>query len=231
MDKKTRMPLYRKYCGTYLKAESFEDAGTTRKDTEYKKLAAWLDGIEWFELKNPKDLDKMAYQANYLNLSREELYDLYSVLMIMEKLRPKSTGITDEINAVECNPEEERKRKYGVVSFQLNKFLKGGWFKQCRSNDIYDEEWIDAFTDALMKSEYKDRLADAWSAGGLRPKKTTILGLIVGVLKKAGVLKGTNDGISEVINITDRRTLGKYIGSGTRHALADWVEEYLTKDK
>lgn len=78
--------LYKKYCNIFLEGKDFTDADKALVVSEHERLCGWLKGMKWIELRNPKDLKVMGSKVNYLGLSRQELYDLYSVLLLIEKL-------------------------------------------------------------------------------------------------------------------------------------------------
>ena len=78
--------LYQKYCDAFLDKKPFAEADKERVFAEYRRLLGWLGGMKWSELRNPKDLRAMGAKVSYLRLSRQELYDLYSVLLLLEQL-------------------------------------------------------------------------------------------------------------------------------------------------
>ena len=43
--------------------------------------------MKWSEMRYPDKLQAMGLKVNYLGLSRQELYELYSVLLILEQLK------------------------------------------------------------------------------------------------------------------------------------------------
>lgn len=104
--------LYQKYCETFLDGKSFDEAETDLLKAEYDRLSGWLKGMKWSELRNPRNLRQMGYRAHYLGLSRTELYDLYSVLLLIERLEAaleaspaKKTQSAEELKAVR-NPKK-----------------------------------------------------------------------------------------------------------------------------
>ncbi len=85
-DESINRHLYNKYCETFLDDMGFAEADKNKMASEYNRLCGWLKVMKWSELRNPKKLQAMGYRVNYLGLSRLELYDLYSVLLLIEKL-------------------------------------------------------------------------------------------------------------------------------------------------
>ena len=110
----------------------------------------------------------------------------------------------------------------------LQEMLKEDWFVDVRCKDDYDEQWTDAFIEALMSSPWKDAIAAAWSVNGKRNKHTQIKGYIVGLLTDAEVLKGSYDSIARKINPEDEtRSFSRYMSQGKRQKYAEWVMEYV----
>ena len=85
-DKSITNHLYARYCQTFLGGKDFEEADQMKMNLELERLRLWLEEMPWSELRTPKDLDTMALKVNYLGLSRQEIYELYSVLLLVEKL-------------------------------------------------------------------------------------------------------------------------------------------------
>ena len=86
-DESINRHLYNKYCETFLDGKSFDKADTRLISSEYDRLYSWLKNMKWSELRNPDNLLSMGFRVNYLGLSRLEIYDLYSVLLLIEKLK------------------------------------------------------------------------------------------------------------------------------------------------
>ena len=122
--------------------------------------------------------------------------------------------------------EQQRELNYFAPTNSLKRLLKGSWFAEVRSKDENGEEWTDGFVDALMQTEYRELIATEWQK---EDKRLQIKGYIVGLLKDAGVLKGSYDKISGKISLTEKpRTFSKYMGEGKRQPYADWVKAYVS---
>lgn len=92
-DESINCYLYRKYCDAFLSGKNFSEVDKTKVAEEHQRLCNWLKGMKWSELRNPQDLQAMGLKVNYLKLSRRELYDLYSVLLLIEQLKPMLKGM------------------------------------------------------------------------------------------------------------------------------------------
>lgn len=110
----------------------------------------------------------------------------------------------------------------------LQELLKGAWFAEVRTAEKYDAAWTDGFMEALMASEFGEGIARQWAVKGAREKKNQLKGYVVGLLKDAGVLRGSYDAIAEKVGITsEARTFSRYMGKGKRQPYAEWVREYV----
>lgn len=85
-NEKINQHLYKKYCDTFLDGKDFADADKALLVSEHERLCDWLKNMKWSELRNPQDLNSMGSKIYDLGLSRQELYDLYGVLLLIEKL-------------------------------------------------------------------------------------------------------------------------------------------------
>ena len=122
--------------------------------------------------------------------------------------------------------EQQRELNYFAPMNSLQRLLKSPWIEDVRANDEYNEQWTDTFIDALMQSEFRERIALEW---GKEERRLQIKGYIVGLLKDAGVLKGSYDKISEKVSLIENpRTFSKYMGTGKKQPYADWVKDYVS---
>ena len=112
-DKEITDHLYQKYCKTFLDGKDFNEADKNRVRLELGRLRLWLENMPCSELRNPNDLDAMALRVNYMHLSRTEIYDLFSVLLLIEKLDEVSDGRTFD--------EEEVIQKLHSLGLDLKK--------------------------------------------------------------------------------------------------------------
>lgn len=105
-DERVAGCLYQKYCDAYLGKKSFAEADRSLVAKEHDRLTGWLDGMAWSELRSPVDLHAMGLKVNYLGLSRDELYDLFSVLLLIEKLNTQMSFASVCILPAELASEE-----------------------------------------------------------------------------------------------------------------------------
>ena len=148
---------------------------------------------------------------------------------------PLLTGKTPGAALRETVPAVEEDLNYEAPKINLQHLLRQPWFAEARSEERYDAAWTDAFVEALMGSEYGEGIARDWAVQGLRERKNKVRGFVVGLLKDAGVLKGSYRAIAAEVGIVvgegDKkdpyRTFADYMGRGKRQSYALWVKGYV----
>lgn len=172
---------------------------------------------------------RMAFMQNAAYKTKDDL--LVKALDKAKETRYGSCFPQQEVTTPQNLPapsaiEQQQELNYFAPTNSLQRLLKGSWFAEVRSKDDYSEEWTDGFVDTLMQSEYRDMIALEW---GKKDKPLLIKGYIVGLLKDAGVLKGSYDKISEKVSLIENpRTFSKYMGAGKKQPYADWVKDYVS---
>lgn len=159
-------------------------------------------------------------------LSREErvaLFELDAMLLMihedMRKIRPELRKKPGDSN------------HHFAITNSLKMMLGGEWFKEVRTDECFDEEWIKYFVNALDESEFMEAIAKDWAKSGTRNKRDMIKGYIVGLLKDAGVIKGKSyDDIARKIGIMENsRTFSRHMSDGKKQPYADWVKNYVLR--
>ena len=159
-------------------------------------------------------------------LSREErvaLFELDAMLLMihedMRKIRPELRKKPGDSN------------HHFAITNSLKMMLGGEWFKEVRTDECFDEEWIKNFVNALDESEFMEAIAKDWAKSGTRNKRDMIKGYIVGLLKDAGVIKGKSyDDIARKIGIMENsRTFSRHMSDGKKQPYADWVKNYVLR--
>ena len=96
--------FFEKYCESYLSVKTFSEADKDKMRSERKRLLMWFEGLEWSELKNPKDMEKISMKLNYLRVSRFEIYDVFSVLLVLGELDKYLQAATTPQNELSVAP-------------------------------------------------------------------------------------------------------------------------------
>ena len=131
-DGSVNLHLYAKYCKAFLDEKDFADADQDKLESEYKRLVGWFKDMEWSEMKNPRNLEAMGLKVNYLGLSRQELYELYSVLLVIERIEPflpdtSTDEVIDRLTPIFFNVRKEALKFYndilGMKSTEITKLV------------------------------------------------------------------------------------------------------------
>ena len=188
------------------------------KPVEVERLIGWFKEMPDIRLYDYHDRKVLVRTLNYLRITRRELYDVYAALLLIGKYGNEQIVPTDE-------PEE--KNTYAPMK-NLEMLLMGDWFKDWRSDDKYNEKWISGFVEALGQSEWIDGIADEWSE---KKKRIILRCQIVGVLKDAGVLRGSYTKLAKTIGFENIKpeSAAKYMGMGKQLDCEEWIKTYVNE--
>ena len=113
----------------------------------------------------------------------------------------------------------------------LQDLLAMEWFdKVSTDKKRYTVEWRNQLIEDLMKSEYRDKIAEAWSKKDMRLQ---VKGRIMGALSAAGALKKSALAIARIYygtganNTKEVKTLAKYMGDSRKEDYTDWIVDYV----
>ena len=216
------------------------------KPVEVERLVGWFKEMPDIRLYDYHDHKLLVRTLNYLRISRRELYDVYAALLLIgryggEEDENPQVAEKEEKNYAALlligryggeedeNPQvaEKEEKNYFAPMKNLEMLLKGDWFKECRTDGKYNAKWIDGLVEALMESEWKDLIADEWS---VKNKRLMLKCKIIGVLKDAGVLRGSYNQLSKVLPDKGGKkaaSLAEYMGKGKHEPYADWITAYV----
>ena len=164
-----------------------------------------------------------------------DIHDNEHIHLSVEKL--PSEAETDELMEMATDitqPPQEDELNYFQPQLHLKRLFAAEWFELCRTKDAYTQEWGEGIIDALMASKWRDNIARDWS---VKRKRTALIGYIMGVLKDAGVLKGSYGSIAKkvgiIVNEESKRdpykTFADYMARGKKQPYALWVKESVGK--
>ena len=113
----------------------------------------------------------------------------------------------------------------------LQDLLAMEWFdKVSTDKKRFTVEWRNRLIEELMKSEYRDEVAEAWANKDLRLQ---IKGHIMGALAAAGIFSKKALAIARIYygtgakNTKEVKTLAKYMGDSRKEYYAGWIAEYV----
>lgn len=132
---------------------------------------------------------------------------------------------------------QERQRDDSLNYFAPRKnfqmMLCEEWFdKVSTDKKMYTRAWRETLVLELMKSEHGDYIARKWSD---KTQRLQIKGHVVGALKEAGVLKGSDLAVARAYLGKEEKdlskevkTFAKYMGDSRHEPYFEWVAEYVT---
>lgn len=120
---------------------------------------------------------------------------------------------------------------YFAPKRNLQDLLAMEWFdKVSTDKKRFTVEWRNQLIEDLMKSEYRDKIAEAWSKKDMRLQ---VKGRIMGALSAAGALKKSALAIARIYygtganNTKEVKTLAKYMGDSRKEYYTDWIVDYV----
>lgn len=181
---------------------------------------------------NPEEFVRTIY---YARIPRKYLDPFLSGIALVEAY-DKNKGATERTDITRGSTKAgEEELNYEAPKINLQHLLRQPWFSDARSDEKYTAEWTDAFVEALMGSEFGEGIARDWAVQGAREKKAQVRGYVVGLLKDAGVVKGSYRAIAAKVGIIVNeenkkdpyRTFADYMGRGKKQPYAQWVKGYV----
>ena len=130
---------------------------------------------------------------------------------------------------VEASQQEgsEDVLNYFAPKKNLKVLLTEEWFGMLTTDEKrFTTKWVHYFVDALMASEWRDKIASDWAVAD---KRLGLKCMIVGVLKDVGVIRGSYNSIAKLLDMDSENpaTLAKYMGMGKKQAFAEWIADYV----
>jgi hypothetical protein len=159
---------------------------------------------------------------------QEQKIALFKVVKSLELIQRDMVLLKPELGKYMgiSNDEGIEGSRYFAIYINLLKMFEKPWFKEYRSDKKYNLKWINQFFDDLLRSEWRDEIADEW----YKPDKVlSVQGHIIGCLIKAGVINGSDLSVaSAIIKGTDRenKTFATYMGRGKRESYCNWICKY-----
>ena len=110
----------------------------------------------------------------------------------------------------------------------INRMLQQNWFDEVSvDKNKFTAAWRDELVSSLIKSELGSVIAGEWQ---IADKRSQLKAAVVGGLKKAGVIQGSDLSIASAIvgdDMTDSKTFAVYMGRGKKGYIADWICNYV----
>ncbi len=223
----------------------FKEAEKTSLLKAFEEEGYTLEKVEQLLSNAPEHLFTM-YKTNKLQFAPHLYYSalplkIYNRLLTLLAVREMMQKGRETENKEAAEKEEtatdaevpgsaEEELNYFAPTMALKKMLTGKWFTQFRTDCKYNKVWIKRFVDDLMASECKEEIARTWKQSS---KRTTLKGNILGALKYAGVIAGSDLCIAAAVSAGSKdrsiKTFACYIGKGKKSKFRDWICSYINK--
>ena len=195
---------------------------------DFEKTAAkirryfyWKD--ELFMINYPL-IYKELYQHCIDKLSKEQRMAIYEYDEQLKMIHQDMAVLKPEL-AQYLNKADDA-NTFGIVN-SMTRLMQQAWFKEFRTDRKYDDAWIEKFVSDLLASEYQQELLEIWKVAKKRQK---LKSYIIGCLKIAGVIGGSNLGIATAFlngSIKENTNFANFMGRGKKMSFCDWICDYV----
>ena len=195
------------------------------KKTIYKHYAAFRKLVDW---QDGYLVVNAAHAGQHFYASRHE-ENAKSHRNAFLKYMHKISLAQEEYKKLQAAPQEipENALNYFAPTKNLKVLLTEEWFGMLTADEKrFTAKWIHGFVDALMTSEWREQIATDWAVAD---KRLGLKCMVVGVLKDAGVIRGSYNSIAKLLDMDSENpaTLAKYMGMGKKQPFAEWITHYV----
>lgn len=227
-SKAARRQRVTKYPGE-IDFESIEDPEKRKKAYKnydvFRKIVDYRDGF----------LIVDAYHAGHHFYTSKDEPNAKTLRNYFLKYIIKIELAQEEIRRLQAEQAEAAKRlaagekelNYFAPTKNLKMLFREEWFGMLTTDEgKYSSKWTDPFVDALMSSEWRELIAQEWDS---KERRLMLKCMVIGVLKDAGVLRGSYNSIARLLDMDDENpaTLAKYMGLGKKQPFAEWITQYV----
>ena len=190
--------------------------------SELRKLVDYCDG---FLVVNPVKVGRHFYtnrkEENARGHRNAFLKYMHKITLAQEERR--------KLLEAEATRKEDSENvlNYFAPAKNLKVLLTEEWFGMLTADEKrFTTKWLHGFVDALMASEWRDQIASDWTVAD---KRLGLKCMIIGVLKDAGVIRGSYNSIAKLLDMDNENpaTLAKYMGMGKKQPYAEWIADYV----
>lgn len=169
------------------------------------------------------------FNQRWDKLSEWDLKQVFFLDTILDKIHNKMLDWKPELGKYihHSSAVSLEDTNYYAPARCVTELFRGEWLEMFRTSETYTFKWCETLIQDLFNSELKDALANEWS---YRSKRLGMKGSLIGCLKYAGVIEGSNLSIASAIlggNEKDVNTFAKYIGKGSQKPYQGWIVSYV----
>lgn len=155
------------------------------------------------------------------------LYEFVTMVkLVHEDMAKENAGLAKHL-VKELPDINQEKLNYFAPALHIKEMLSGTWFAKRRTSVKYTQAWIIQLIDDFMESQWGEYVARDW----LQEERRDLLKAgVLGSLKEAGVIDGSNLGMAKFIINGDQKqnnTFARYIGDKKYRPFSHWFCMYV----
>ena len=181
-----------------------------RTAAKIRRYSYWKEDL--FMINYPL-IYKELYQHCIEKLSKEQRMAIYEYDEQLKMVHKDMAALKPEL--AQYLTKNEEADTFGIVN-SLTRLMQQAWFKEFRTDPKYDHAWIEKFVSDLLASEHQQELLTIWQDAD---KRLTLKGNIIGCLRMAGVIDGSDLGIATALlngTVRENKTFASYMGLGKK---------------
>ena len=193
---------------------------------KWRKFMHWSDTILIIDYKKYGKY----IQNHYCYFSETQLQAIFELDMKLHLIHKEMACLQPELENV-LHPAESGGLENTILFAPyntINRMLQQDWFDEFSvDKNIYTAVWREELVKSLMQSVLGDVIAGDWQKADKRPQ---LKAAVVGSLKKAGVIQGSDMGIASAIlgiRNKDSKNFAIYMGMGKKGDIADWICNHM----
>ena len=198
-----------------------------RTAAKIRRYSYWKEDL--FMINYPL-IYKELYQHCIEKLSKEQRMAIYEYDEQLKMVHKDMAALKPEL--AQYLTKNEDADTFGIVN-SLTRLMQQAWFKEFRTDPKYDHAWIEKFVSDLLASEHQQELLTIWQDAD---KRLTLKGNIIGCLRMAGVIDGSDLGIATALlngTVRENKTFASYMGLGKKMIchknsnFCSWIYEHV----
>lgn len=181
-------------------------------------------------------LGKYLFQYYYdlLPEERNAMFELVVTLdLVHQSMAKRRPIVAEQLKSISVSSLEDT--RYFAVANHIKKVMLSVEMAPYIADERFTNEYLCKMIDKLMLSEHGDMIVEEWRNV---KKQTTLIGNIIGCIKHAGVIKGSDLGVAKAIYkiaIIDKNkncsNFNSYMGRGRKREFYQWVCDYVKLDQ
>ena len=190
----------------------------------WAKLKKFIELKENVMLVPKRDLIRKHVLKHFNELNGEHFSALFRLEKLLTLMHQDMVKMKPEL--AQYLTTKESPNVFGIVN-SLTRLMQQDWFKEFRTDPKYGDIWIENFVSELLASEHQQELLEIWQVAKKRQK---LKSYIIGCLKIAGVIEGSNLGIATAFlngSIKENTNFANFMGRGKKMSFCDWICDYV----